>query len=44
MVATATGLLFEELVAFWSLLLFYHHFHGKLLKFGLLDDFEFCKL
>jgi hypothetical protein len=42
MVVTATDLLLEELVAFWSLLL-YLFFHGKLLMFVLLDDFEFCK-
>jgi hypothetical protein len=42
MVATATDLLFEELVAYWSIIAFSFLFHGKLLMFGLLDVFEFC--
>jgi hypothetical protein len=31
MVATATDLLFEELVAYWSIIAFSFLFHGKLL-------------
>jgi hypothetical protein len=34
MVATATDLLFEELVAFWSIIAFSSLFHGKLLILG----------